>query len=137
MRVLIDTNVLFSALFRSGSIPHQAYVKAVSPQYNCLVCEQSFDELSESFIEKFPGRAAELEHFIFTALAAVEIIPIPETAHPDETLLRDPDDALILRAAIAANADIIVSGDLDFLESNVTTPIIMKAADFFKMEYPE
>jgi len=137
MRVLIDTNILFSALYRSGSTPHQAYVKAVSPPYNCLVCEQSFDELSESFIEKFPGRAAELERFIYAALATVEIIPIPEAEHPDEVKLRDPDDALILRAAIAAKADIIISGDLDFLESNVTKPIIMKAADFVKLEYQE
>ena len=133
MRVLIDSNVLFSAVFRSGSTPHQAYIKSLNPPYHCLVCEQSLDELYESFLEKFPGRARELEAFIYNTLAVVEVIPVPETAHPDEAKLRDPDDALIFRAAIAANADIIISGDLDFIESSIKKPVIMKAAQFLQI----
>jgi len=136
MRVLIDSNVLFSAVYRSGSTPHLAFIKAVNLPYHCLVCEQSLDELSESFIDKFPSRAGELEIFIYDALAVVEVISIPDDEHPDEVKLIDPDDALILRSAIAANADIIISGDTHFLKSDVTKPLIMSAAQFLQMESP-
>ena len=36
----------------------------------------------------------------------------------------------ILRAALHAKADILLTGDKDFLESGIDTPKIMTAADF-------
>jgi len=130
MKVLIDTNVLFSAVYRRGSTSHQAYNKAVNPPYHCLICDQSLDELTESFIEKFPDRSDDLKVFILDLLSITKVIPVPKDKHPLEAKLRDPDDALILRAAIAANTDIIISGDLDFLESNITQPMIISASQF-------
>jgi len=132
MRVLIDSNVLFSAIYRKGSVPHQAYEKAVDIPYQCLICEESIMDLHDAFNEKFPQLVSDMEDFIKAAKITVEVVPVPESVHPDETLLRDPDDALILRAAVAANADIIVSGDLDFLESDITYPAIMTPAQFLQ-----
>ena len=89
-------------------------------------------DLHDAFNEKFPQLVSDMEDFIKVAKITVEVVPVPESIHPDETLLRDPDDALILRAAVAANADIIVSGDLDFLESDITYPAIMTPAQFLQ-----
>jgi predicted nucleic acid-binding protein len=47
-----------------------------------------------------------------------------------EMKIRDISDRLILRAAIAANVDVIITGDKDFLESGVSNPRIMTAAEF-------
>lgn len=91
-------------------------------------------DIHDAFNEKFPKLVDDMENFIEAAKIVVEVIPVPETEHPDEAMLRDPDDTLILRAAIAANADIIVSGDLDFTESNVRDPVIMTAAEFVRMD---
>jgi len=135
MRVLIDTNVLFSAAYRSGSVPHQAYLKAIEYPFQCLVCEQSFVELRKKFAMKFPGTDELIDRFIKMVETAVETIPIPNTIHPDETKLRDPDDATILRAALAASADIIVTGDLDFLESGIETLMIMTAMQFIQTNH--
>jgi len=132
MRVLIDSNVLFSAIYRKGSVPHQAYRKAVEIPYQCLICEESITDLRDAFNEKFPQLFDDMEDFIEMAKLAVDIIAVPEAVHPDEALLRDPDDALILRAAVAANADIIVSGDLEFMESDVTYSTIMTPAQFLQ-----
>jgi len=66
MRVLIDTNLLFSALYRNGSVPRQAYNKAVELPHQGLICERSLDELRDSFIKKFPDRANELDLFIIS-----------------------------------------------------------------------
>jgi predicted nucleic acid-binding protein len=60
----------------------------------------------------------------------VEVVPVPSARHPDEDEIRDVDDRPILRAAIKAKADILLTGDKDFLESSVTNPQIMTAAQF-------
>jgi len=135
MRVLIDTNVLFSAAYRSGSVPHQAYLKAIDYPFQCLVCEQSFVELRKNFTMKFPDTDDLIDRFIKMVKAAVETVPIPETTHLDETKLRDPDDATILRAALAASADIIITGDLDFLESGIESLLIMTATQFIQTNH--
>ena len=44
--------------------------------------------------------------------------------------IRDADNRPILRAAIEAGADILLTGDKDFLESSVTKPRIMTVAQF-------
>jgi len=133
MRVLIDTNVLFSAVYRSGSVPHQAYLKAIEHPFQCLVCEQSFIELRSTFVKKFPETGDLIERFIRMLQAVVETIPIPDTIHPDEAKLRDPDDATILRAALAASADIIITGDLDFLESGIDSIKMISAKQFLQI----
>lgn len=132
MRVLIDSNVLFSAVYSEGSVPHQAYRKAVEPPYQALVCEQSLEEIRRAFNRKFPDKIQALERFIASILSVVEVVPVPPSKHPDEDLVRDSDDRPILRAAIKAEAAILITGDKDFLESGLTSPRIMTAAEFLK-----
>ena len=134
MRVMIDSNVLFSAIYIPGSIPHQAFKKAVEPPYQCLICEQSIEELRRAFNRKFAENIGALEQFIASALSVVEFVPVPHVSYSDEDKIRDADDRPILRAAIKAGADIIVTGDNDFLESSVTKPKIMTAAGFVQRE---
>ena len=43
------------------------------------------------------------------------------------------NDRPILRAAIYANADILLTGDKDFLESALQYPKIVTASDFVQM----
>jgi putative PIN family toxin of toxin-antitoxin system len=133
MRVLIDSNILFSAVYAKGSVPYQAFAKAIELPYQCLVCEQSFEEIRRAYNRKFPNKIAALERFIASALSIVEVVPVPPTKYPDEDLIRDIDDRPILRAAIKADAEILITGDNDFLESGLTAPRIMTAAEFLKM----
>ena len=42
-------------------------------------------------------------------------------------------DRPILRSALSANVDILLTGDKDFLESSVIRPKIMTAAEFIKL----
>jgi len=134
VRVLIDSNILISAAYSKGSIPHQAYQKAVEPPCQGLICEQSLEELRRAYNRKFPDKIHIFEWFIGAALSAVEIIPVPLSKHPDEDEIRDIDDRPILRAAIKAGADILLTGDKDFTESSVTNPKIVTAAQFIQMD---
>jgi len=135
MRVLIDTNILISASLSSEGTPYQAYVKAVTHPNHGMVCDQNIDELRRVYNRKFPHKIQSLERFLALALIVLEVIPTPAVdSSEDEALVRDASDRPILRAAIAAKADVLVTGDRDFLESGVTNPKIMTAAEFLQME---
>ncbi len=134
MRILIDTNVLISAALNAGSIPFQAYVKAVSYPNRGLVCEQNVDEMKRIFRKKFPKRLASLDKFLSLALLTLELVPVPIEETLPELRVRDLDDRPILRAAIHAKADILLTGDKDFLESGIKNPLILTPAEFLHMD---
>ena len=60
----------------------------------------------------------------------MELVPTPIEEYNDEDKIRDVNDRPILRAAIYSNADVILTGDKDFLESGITEPQIMTASEF-------
>ena len=130
MRVLIDTNILISAALSSKGTPYQAFIKAVTYPNHGMVCEQNIDELRRIFNRKFPQKIHALETFLSLALMTLELVPTPVEEHVSESKVRDVNDRPILRAAIHAKADILLTGDKDFLESGLATPQILTAADF-------
>lgn len=134
MRILIDTNVLISAALSANGTPYQAYKKAASYPNHGLICEQNVDELKRIFNKKFPSRLAALDKFLSAALLTLELVPIPVDEFASETQTRDVNDRLILRAAIAAKADILLTGDKDFLESSVKNPAIMTPTEFINTD---
>ena len=131
-KILLDTNILISAAYSKMGVPSQAYRKAVEPPCLAFVCEQSIEEFRRVFNRKFPDKIYAFESFITAALSVMAVVPVPRTADNNEGKIRDVSDRAILRAAIKAGVDIIVTGDKDFLESGLKTPIIMTAADFIK-----
>ena len=74
-----------------------------------------------------------LEHFLSIALLAMEVVPTPIEEAEEENYIRDVADRPILRAALNAKVDVLLTGDKDFLESGVTNPKIMTAAEFIAM----
>ena len=134
MRVLIDTNVLISAALNINSVPFQVYVKAASYPNHGLICEQNVDEMKRIFNKKFPNRISSLDKFLSTALLILELVPIPTSENTSELQIRDVNDRPILRAAIEAKADILLTGDKDFLESGVENPLIMTPTDFINFQ---
>lgn len=134
MRVLIDTNVLISAALSAKGTPWLAYVKAVSYPNRGLICEQNVDELKRIFNKKFPHRMASLDKFLSIALLTLELVPVSDDELAEEAQIRDMKDRPILRAAIEAGADVLLTGDKDFLESGVKKPSIMTPTEFLHFE---
>ena len=132
MRVLIDTNVLISAALSAGGTPFQAFIKAASYPNRGLICDQNVDEMKRIFNKKFPDRLTSLDKFLSMALLTLELVPIPTNENESEVLIRDVKDRPILRAAIDARADVLLTGDKDFLESGVKELKIMTPAEFLK-----
>ena len=61
-----------------------------------------------------------IEHFIKQLYVRIELV---EPASDDVAALRDPDDAPILGALAAADADLLVTGDRDLLALSDRYPI--------------
>lgn len=137
MRVLIDTNVLISAALNASGTPYRAYVKAASYPNHGLICEQNVDELRRIFNKKFPHKLAALDKFLSIALLTLELVPTPTEESVAEAQIRDLNDRPILRAAIKAKADVLLTGDKDFLESGIKNPAIMTPAEFLNFQKSE
>lgn len=130
MKVLIDTNILISAALSNNGLPYQAFVKAVSYPNHGVICEQNIDEMRRIFNRKFPAKIQALESFLSLALLTLEIFPTPIEEQEIESKIRDINDRPILRAAISAGADILLTGDKDFIESGILNPKVMTAMEF-------
>lgn len=133
MKVLIDTNILISAALSPDGTPSKAFFKAVSYPNKAIVCEQIIDELRRIFNRKFPNKLSALDSFLATALTVISVVPTPIEECEKEKLIRDVNDRPIFRAAVNASADIILTGDKDFLEANIDNPKILTAAEFIEL----
>ena len=68
MKVMIDTNIIISAALSPNGNAAKAFMKAVLPPYEPVVCDYIVDELHRKFQEKFPRKTTELEAFLYNAI---------------------------------------------------------------------
>ncbi len=134
MKIMIDTNVLVSSALNRNGTPFKAFLKAVTSPNQAVICEQNIDEMRRVFNRKFPDKIGALESFLALSMLTLTVIPIPDEAHKSEEQVRDIDDRPILRAAIAAKADILVTGDFDLLEAGLSYPKILTPAQFLEIK---
>ena len=112
MRVVLDTNVLLSALFTRGIC--EALLDALLESETCRVV------LSEHILAEFRGHAAkkfgapadEVERAVDLLRQRVEIVE-PAPLSPDACT--DPDDLPVLGTGVAGRADVLVTGDGELL----------------------
>ena len=133
MRVLVDSNILISAALNAKGTPYKAFLKAVTHPNKGVICDQNIEEIRRIFNRKFPDKINAFEHFMSIALLAMEVVPTPITEVESEEKIRDITDRPILRAAVYAQADILLTGDKDFLEADVKVPKIVTATEFLEM----
>lgn len=133
INVLIDTNILISAALSNSGTPYKAYMKAVTYPYRGVICDQNIDELRKVFNRKFPAKLQLLDSFLAIALISLRLIETPIDIFEQESAIRDIKDRPILRAALNAGVDILLTGDKDFLEADIEKPRTMTAAEFLKL----
>lgn len=110
MRVLLDTNVLISAILFSG-VPRRLLEKALQGKIELVTSPALMAELEEVLTEKFdfPAVTASGVRQEMQLMAVVEEpVEIPDVA-------RDPDDNEVLAAARRGQAEFMVTGDEDLL----------------------
>jgi len=126
VRIVLDTNVLVSALISSGTPPGLLYEAWRSGDFQLVTSAPQIAELNRvlSYERLRPYINASDAEALSETIDAVAIVV---DALPDTQLSSDPDDNTILATAIAAGADLIVTGDeshLLELESVDGIPIV-------------
>lgn len=114
MRVVLDTNVVASALLWGGT-PQRLIQAADEEGLELFTSEALIAELA-GILEraKLAAKLTQLNSSPAEIVARYrEIAEIVEAAPIEGAALRDPDDAAVLACALAARADAIVSGDDD------------------------
>ena len=116
MRVVLDTNIIVSAVFWGG-VARQAFEIA---QGNHILCftEDTLAELDR--ILRYPKFAERLNRLDFTITEFIERLTeraliLPAPVHPVDIIKDDPDDNKFLACGRDARATIIVSGDKHLL----------------------
>jgi putative PIN family toxin of toxin-antitoxin system len=116
LRVVLDTNVVVSALLLADSVPRQAFDKALD-HGEIIISTPVLLELAEVLArDKLNKYLTEQERmrFLVALLKESEMVGITEQISG----CRDPDDNKFLELAVCGNADVLVTGDDDLLVLN-------------------
>jgi len=112
MRVILDTNVLISALISQHSQPNAIYRAWRAARLDLVTSEAQIDELKR--VSRYPKLKTILPpHRIGTVVNNLQhaIVLGALSVLPEEVGTNDPNDAFLLAMALAGNADYLVTGD--------------------------
>ena len=107
MKVVFDTNILVSALAFPGGRGDEALGRIVAGQDSLVLSRSILDELLSVLARKFAHDREAI------ARVAVFLSEVGEFVEPTESLalLADEPDNRILECALAAGAQVVVTGD--------------------------
>lgn len=128
MKILVDTNILISAVLFPRSKPAKALVYTAE-NHEMVLCDQNLTELREVLNRKASQALPDAE----VLLTELSYDLIPAVPHAQK-LIRDAKDQPILNAAILYDIDIILTGDKDFLSLDMEHPKCMTVAQFLDIE---
>ena len=116
MRAVIDTNVLLSGLLwrgpPNGLLQHVRVGTVLLVSSPTLLAELANVIKRAKFDAILERTGTSRERLLAEVRRLAEVIEPPPLSQP---VCRDPDDDHVLALALAANADVIVSGDNDLL----------------------
>ena len=114
MRAVFDTNVLVAA-FAANGLCAKILRRANKREFTLIVCPIILEELKRALEKKLGTTVEEIESAIvlLNEISTLAGKTAPNLKLPH--LVRDPDDDLILACAVAAEADVLVTGDKDLL----------------------
>lgn len=113
MNLLVDTNVVVSALLRGGLPQRIINEIAARDDWFWIVTEDIETEYKEVLARpKFKISTAVQESFrAFVEIATIRIQPVTPPPFP-----RDPKDELFIAAILASEAEYLITGDKDLLD---------------------
>jgi len=130
-RVLLDTNVLVSALLFRGEVSRLAEMWKTG-KIIPVISQKTFEEFNDVLAyPKFSLNEKEI-----TTIIRDEILPFFEVIEIKKNIsgvCRDPEDDKFISCAISASAEFIVSGDKDLCDLGKYKSIkSIKVSDFLK-----
>ena len=110
MRVVLDTNILISALLVQSGVPGIIYRAWTEGAFTLLICETQVEELRQTLRKPAlaarirPHHAGRLVNDLKRYAEGVDPLPVVKRS-------ADPEDDFLLATAEAGRADYLVTGD--------------------------
>jgi len=129
VRVVLDTNVLVSALHFGGR-PRRLLDEVLRGVHQLVVGSAILGELEAVLIATCGWETARATAVRSEVEAVAEVVTPTEVPH----VCRDPDDDQVLAIAVSGDADALVTGDADLLALKLYNGVpIVSVADFEAM----
>lgn len=127
MKVIIDCNVIISAGIKSGNC--REILDIIIADHECFISPEIEAEYLKTIMKPY------LLKYTLLPIIVKEVISNARSVAPasHDFRLRHSKDEKYLAAAIAANADIIITGDKDFTEPYYGNVKIMRPDEFFDL----
>ena len=118
MRVILDTNVLVSALLKKSSTPHKIYQLFKEQKFTLIISPVILYEIEEVIsrdyiVKRTQMTRSEREEFMRELIELSYIVPGVTQV---KVIKEDPDDDKFIAAALDGMANYIVSGDRHLLD---------------------
>ena len=130
MKVVLDTNVMVSALLKRDSIPARILTAVWDGQLQLLSSAPLLEELLRvlgypKIRKRLLAASIEIDQFLeLLPFFVIEVVPDDGSA----PMPRDPADRMVLATLIAGSADWLVTGDEDLLALADQFPILTPTA---------
>ena len=130
MRIMIDTNVLFSALlFPSQKM--DSIFDEIANNHTLIICSYVINELHDVTKRKFPTKLAVVAKLL--SKMSYELVYTPQIIEEKLFEIRDINDYPILHTAIVEDVDVFITGDNDFSVVDIEKPLILTPKQFRDM----
>ncbi len=133
MRVVFDTSIFISAFLIAGSQGERAFLLARRRRFSLYTSVAILAETAQKLREKFDQPVRDIKSALRLISRASTVLTPPIYLR----ILADDPDNRILECALAAQADLIITGDRHLLSLKRFQGIpIVRLADFLRM-FPE
>jgi len=127
MRVMIDTNVLISALLFPSERLNTLFYK-ITTEHRLVLSSYVIEELLYVVHRKFEGKVDVVD--LLLSQIPYELVYTPKQPKPGLFDIRDEKDYPVLYSAITEDVDVFITGDKDFEELNLEKPEILTPSTF-------
>lgn len=129
MRVMLDTNVLLSALLFPSERMDQL-MRCIFEEHRLVLSSFVVDELHSVVERKFPTKAYAIDTLLSTM--GYELVYTPREIRQGLFTIRDAKDYPVLYTAIVEDVDVLVTGDKDFGGIDLDRPDILTPSEFIE-----
>lgn len=127
MRVMLDTNVLISALLFPGERMNRM-MRFIFEEHRLVLSSFVVEEMAYVVQRKFPGKLKAVDSLL--AAMSFELAYTPQEPEPGLFDIRDAKDYPVLYTAIREDVDVLITGDKDFSDVDMERPAILTPAQF-------
>ena len=130
MRIMLDSNVIFSAISYSNSVTAKV-LEHLKSNHTLVISQYIIDETELIFLRKCSKDFVYLRRMLDMLPDEVHTSSFVDTKlYP---YIKDEDDIPVLADAIEAGVDILITGDKDFDVVKIDKPTILKPRQYMEI----